>query len=789
MSQAVPRTLNEGEGRSPLREDDALWLPLVAELSAGQSPPDLVDAVLARLNPPAAGWSGPKVPPAATGWSGSNLLSAEDEPSAVRLEPAPEGSDRARRDAVRRAAVGRLRACVGTACLLLGIGAGWFVWRPDTFPAGPVVLRSLPETPRRTEFPRGPFDGSARDPLRPQPAPHATAGQVTSLSPEQVRREALENRPPASTGPGPTTTGPTSPGMTLDLPDPAGLVAPRRPPWDPDAPPGPLTPEGKRLDRSPWGDPMQPLPPEAGSLGSDEEMTTRIDAALRKRWADLGLKPSPPATEGEWVRRLFLDLLGRIPTVDEVKSFLDDRAPQKRSRLVAKLTESEAYQAEFVRHWATLWTNLLIGRSGGMTPQTGVDRLALHQWLRNGFARNLPADRFTAALLVAEGSNRPGTEDFRGEANFLLAHLGAEHVPATNRVGQVFLGMRLGCMQCHHHPFNDWKQEQFWGLNAFFKQAAGETLSGIPGGRRLVDRDFAGGGNDADEAEVYFEARGGLLKAAYPTFFDGTRISPSGRIEVVRRRVELAKLLTSSRAFRLAETNRVWAHFLGYGLCNPIDDMGPHNPPSHPELFNRLADAFGTVGFDRRRLIRWIVLSEAYGLSSRIVPENSADAPETGETPQFARFYLRQMRPEDLYASMHVALRQRPDDEGNEDDRERRRFEWLRQYVIDFETDENDETTLFDGSITQSLLMMNGDLMAQAIGLESGAFLRRVLDQPSDDRKKLQQLYLAALARLPTPQEAAIAQQLRQARRGDVATVLQDLWWALLNSNEFIVNH
>lgn len=788
MSQAAPRTLNDGEGRSPLREDDALWLPLVAELSAGRSPPDLVDAVLARLNPPTTGMPATGMP--LTGMPTTPLPVAVDS-SAVR-------TDSASRATARRAAAGRMRAFVGTGCLLLGIGAGWFVWRPDAFPAGPIVSHAPSETSRRTEFPRGPFDPSARDPLRPRAESRSPAGQVTAVAPGQVRRDALENRPPAATGPGTTAsdapaagaaTGLPAPGMTLDLPDPSGLIAPQRPAWDRDAPPGPLTPEGKRLDRSPWGDPTQPLPPEAGSLGSDEEMTARIDAALRKRWADLGLKPSPPATEGEWVRRLFLDLLGRIPTVEEVKSFLDDRTPHKRARLVTKLTESEAYQAEFVRHWATLWTNLLIGRSGGMTPQTGVDRLALHQWLRNGFARNLPADRFASALLVAEGTNRPGTDGFRGEANFLLAHLGAEHVPATNRVGQVFLGMRLGCMQCHNHPFNDWKQEQFWGLNAFFKQAAAEPLSGIPGGRRLVDRDFAGGGNDADEAEVYFEARGGLLKAAYPTFFDGTRISPSGRIEIVRRRVELARLLTASRAFRLAEVNRVWAHFLGFGLCHPIDDMGPHNPPSHPELFNRLADAFGTVGFDRRRLMRWIVLSEAYGLSSRILPENAADAPETGETPQFARFYLRQMRPEDLYASLHVALRQRPDDEGNEDDRERRRFDWLRQYVIDFETDENDEATLFDGSITQSLLMMNGDLMAQAIGLESGAFLRRVLDQPTDDRKKLQQLYLAALARLPTPQEAALAQQLRQARRGDVAGVLQDLWWALLNSNEFIVNH
>lgn len=784
VSAPVPPPLPAGKSGWRRREDDALLAPLLEELLGAAAPPDLVAEVYQRFNHP------PPAPPvaASVGMATAVPVAAPATAWTPPGEDLPTHGLRRRRSGWN--AAGWIRGGASGAVLAIGVVVGLAVWRPH--PSGSTAQHpTLPTSPVSSGrgFVSGLWDPSARDPQRPAlPSPAPKAGKVVVVPSSRVQNEAIAMR----------TGGPVD--LQADGGDPLGMggvpVVPNAAAGGPAGfAPGavgsepPRTPEGKILDRSPWGDPVRPLPgAEHVSLGGDGDVIGYINAALRKRWADQGLRPSPPATDGEWIRRLFLDLLGRIPTVEEARAFVDDRSPDKRSRWLSKIMGSEQYEGEFVHHWATIWTNLLIGRSAGMTPQQGVSRLGLHKFLRDALARNLSYDKLVTALVASEGVGQPGQPNFHGEVNFLLAHLHADRVAATTRVGQVFMGIRLHCMQCHNHPFNDWKQDQFWGINAFLTQVRREPLPGKTGVQRLVDRDYVADSGDAEEAEIYFETRGGLLKAAYPTFIDGAKASPSGRLDVVHRRRELARILVQSRAFRLAEVNRMWAHFLGYGFCHPVDDMGPHNPPSHPELFNRLAEDFAGVGYDVRRLIRWIVLSDAYGLSSRITPENAADAPENGETAQFARFYLRQMRPEELYASLQTATRQERDG-GDDDDRERRRYDWLRQYVIDFETDENDETTLFTGTITQSLLMMNGELMLQATGAEPGSFLHFVQHSAGPDRGKLQQLYWAALARLPSPQEAAAAQALWQARQGDTAAALQDLWWALLNSNEFIVNH
>jgi hypothetical protein len=232
----------------------------------------------------------------------------------------------------------------------------------------------------------------------------------------------------------------------------------------------------------------------------------------------------------------------------------------------------------------------------------------------------------------------------------------------------------------------------------------------------------------------------------------------------------------------------MWAHFLGHGFTRPVDDIGPHNPPSHSDLLDALGTALRASGFDLKQLMRWIVLSEPYNLSSRITGRNAADDPALGARPMFSRFYLRQMEAEQLYESLLVVTE--ADRTITSAERDAMKQQWLRQFTSAFGTDENDEATTFNGSIPQALALMNGDLVRRATGNQPGSMLYRVAGDPRlDNAAKIRYLYLAALARVPTRQELTISNELLVARGGNVGAALQDIWWALLNTNEFILNH
>lgn len=527
------------------------------------------------------------------------------------------------------------------------------------------------------------------------------------------------------------------------------------------------------------------------SASTDAQVIAFINTVLKSRWKEAGVRPSPPATESEWCRRVYLDCIGRIPTVDELEAFLIDNRRDKRARLVDSLLDGERYLESYARFWTTLWTNRLIGRKGGMEPNSPVHREGLEQFLRRSFLANKPYQRLVYELISAEGANRPGERDYNGAVNFLLAQLKEKATPATAKTAQIFLGLQVQCTQCHNHPFNEWKQNRFWELNAFFRQMreektmAGNQLQSV----RLVDADFAGEGGDASEAEVYFELRNGVLQVAYPKFIDGTAIDRNGLVSVTDRRRELARLVSRSEELKLAIVNRMWSHFFGYGFTKPVDDMGPHNPPSHPELLARLADEFAGHGYDLKRLIRWVALSDAYGLSSRFGSNlgNAADDPTLGNPPQFSHFYVRQMSAEQLYDSLLVATGAHLT-QVNYIEQQRAKDRWLEQFAIAFGTDENDEATTFDGTIAQTLVLMNGELTRQATSGDTGNFLSQVSLQP-ERAAALNELYLAALARRPSRQEVQVANNLLVAQAGNATTALEDIWWALLNSNEFILNH
>jgi hypothetical protein len=220
-----------------------------------------------------------------------------------------------------------------------------------------------------------------------------------------------------------------------------------------------------------------------------------------------------------------------------------------------------------------------------------------------------------------------------------------------------------------------------------------------------------------------------------------------------------------------------------------VDDLGPHNPPSHPELLEALAAEFRQASFEMRALIRWITLSHPYGLSSR--PRSTSgvsDDPTLGDPPRFSRFYLRQMQAEQLYESLLVATRA---DRAREEEtaREEAKNRWLRQFVIAFGNDEAGETTLFNGTIPQALMLFNGEFIREAIALEPGTLLRDVVDSDMKPAEKINYLFEAGLARPARAEELMAANQLLLARQGNMAEAMQDLWWAILNSNEFILNH
>ena len=255
----------------------------------------------------------------------------------------------------------------------------------------------------------------------------------------------------------------------------------------------------------------------------------------------------------------------------------------------------------------------------------------------------------------------------------------------------------------------------------------------------------------------------------------------------VGRRRELAKLIKSSPFFAKTIVSRMWGHFLGYGFTKPIDDMGEHNPPSHPELLDALAEMFREQSFDLRELARWIVLSKPYALSSRTSAANKNDDPALGEKPKFTHFYLRQMQAEELYESLLTATE--ADQAARGEEAAKKKDAWLSQFVIAFGTDEGDDATTFNGSIPQVLMMFNGDMIKDATNIGKGGFLDRVASGPLSNAAKIETLYMAALARKPSSSELAVANRMVAARQGDVIGALQDVWWAVLNSNEFIIKH
>jgi hypothetical protein len=499
-----------------------------------------------------------------------------------------------------------------------------------------------------------------------------------------------------------------------------------------------------------------------------------IDEWIESAWKKAGVSPVRPASDEEFLRRAYLDLLGRIPNVHEAKAYLQSREKDKRDKLVIYLLD----HPDFAKNFATQWTVLLIGRGnqGRM-----VDRTALANWLRQQFLSDRPWNEVVHALVSSSGSNKDN-----GAVNYVLAHLEFEAVPLTSRTTRLFLGRQIQCTQCHDHPSNEWKQADFWGINAFFQGLKTEEVR-KPDASGLEVIDHTELRDEPTDNYVSFDRRNGLVGIAFPKFIDGRKISQGA--DVVRR-AELGKLIADANNPMLGQAfvNRLWAHFFGRGFVNPVDDFGSHNPASHPELLERLSDEFKASGYNVKQLCRWIMGSRAYQLSS-ISVKAKGPAKDDG---LFNQMQLKPMTPEQLFDSLLVATMAHRAGSAA-DDGNRKRDNWMRQFIFAFANDEAEESTSFQGTIPQALMMMNGELMQAAVSCKPGSFLAELVEQAPRQSKApetfmVESIYLAALSRRPTAKELTRASEYLESFP-DSLQVLQDLFWALLNSNEFVLNH
>ena len=527
-----------------------------------------------------------------------------------------------------------------------------------------------------------------------------------------------------------------------------------------------------------------PPPPQPKHENLDsQEVVAAINTEIRRGWEVASVRPSPVADDAEWLRRVSLDLIGRIPTVDEAEAFLSSKRPNKRSEAIDKLLDN----TEFARNWTTVFTNVLIGRRS----DPRVNRPAFQKFLRMSFAANRPWNQIVYDLVAAEGNNVE-----KGETNFLIAHLNNDALPATAVTARVFLGEQLQCNQCHNNPFNKSQQLSFWEMHSFFSQTACVPRQAIDPKTGKSKYSYTELVTNTADGPIFFETQNGLMKVAFPRFH-GESVDASPE---TNRRAVLARMMTEGDQPQLASAyvNRMWEHFFGQGFTHSADDMGPHSPASHPELLQQLSRQFIRSGYDTKQLLRWICNSEPYQLTSRFGVDNRDDDPVEGALPVFSRMYVKPMTPEQVYDSFVIATKAHQSGGVDWEQAEGQRQRWLSQFVVDYGTDENEEAMELDGNLVQALTLMNGKLIEKALETTPGTYLGEVIRSRSDEKEKIRELCLAALSRPPTPTEMAAMRKLVRregthvrgtARANSETEGYQDLFWALLNSNEFTVIH
>ena len=357
---------------------------------------------------------------------------------------------------------------------------------------------------------------------------------------------------------------------------------------------------------------------EIGSPQSDGRIVKAINRELTDSWKAKSITQTGAVNDEVWFQRASQFLVGRKPTANERNAFERDR---DREEAIDSLLAS----SDFADHWSKVLVSTLVD-SGG---KRGVNRVALESWLADSLGQDKAYDQIAFELLTAVGSNHSEAEDFNPATNFLIAHrrvagndrgqkLQSQKVAATDKVCQVFLGKQMQCAQCHDHPAKTVTQEQYYEVASFFTQMRSQIADQEKGTGRLVNVDYRGSDGNVAEADLFFSKANGEGVSVYPKFLEGTTLATtSGKVDVIDRRAELAKSIVSSEDFAAATMNRFWDQAFGSGFTTPVDDMGPHNPPTHPKLLAKLSTEFQNHRFNVKSALTWITMSSAFDRRER----------------------------------------------------------------------------------------------------------------------------------------------------------------------------
>lgn len=515
--------------------------------------------------------------------------------------------------------------------------------------------------------------------------------------------------------------------------------------------------------------PVTVLNPKQGFAWQALPQHSYIDQLIDAKLQKLKIQPSPMVDDAAFLRRASLDLAGQVPAPDEVRAFLADRTPSrlKRTKLVDKLIASPA----FVDHWTLKFADLL-QNSRKYLGEKGT--YAFHDWIRQSIADNTPYDKFVRELLNSRGSSYDNPA-----ANFFRVTRDAK--PTMEKTTQVFLGVRMVCSQCHDHPFERWTQNQYYEMAAFFSAVG--VRPGYEVGEEIVY-------DQRENYDVKHPKDGHVVK---PNFLVAGTVANAGAVQIpsdAKRRGALADWLTSKENpfFARSTANRVWSYFFGRGIIDPVDDIRASNPPSNPALLDALTKDFVDHGFDLRHLIRTIANSRTYAASVSTNEWNALDS------ENFSHAAPRRLTAEQLMDALTVATGVRPVLPDTP-------LDTTAQQVVDPHIGKEGFLDLFgrparesacecerraDLSLPQALNLVNGRTISDAVADSTGRVSKAVL-AGKGDRELVDELYLAALSRPPSQNEAESAVRYLQGDGGR-AVRAQDLLWALVNSKAFLYN-
>jgi hypothetical protein len=491
-----------------------------------------------------------------------------------------------------------------------------------------------------------------------------------------------------------------------------------------------------------------------------------IDRLAAVKFREIGLAPSPLCDDGTFLRRAYLDATGTLPTPQEAAAFLDSTDPAKRSRLIDSLLGPGPHTDAYAAYWTLKWSDLIRSNSTALGEQ---GMWALYNWMKGSFRENKPFDRFVRELITAQGSTFSN-----GPANYYrIASSPQELAEAT---AQLFLGVRLQCAKCHHHPYEALGQDDYYGFAAFFARvgAKGSQEFGLFGNERVI--------LVHDQGEVA-NPRTGKVRPPTPLFG-----KPAA--ETADRRQALADWLTapSNAGFARNVANRYVALLLGRGLVEPVDDLRATNPPSNAALLDALAEDFAKNGFDVKHLLRTIMSSRLYQLDSRPTPANAAD------DHFYSHYHVKRLPAEPLLDALDDATGVRT------------KFQKVplgtRAIELPDATYNNYFLTTFgkprreavcecerisEPNLAQALHTLNSDILAAKIGSPQGR-IGRLLAAKKPAEEIINDLYLAALCRRPTAEERTACRKLL-GETSDAKAFYEDLLWSLVNSKHFLFVH